>query len=62
MAEGSFAQGFMDGWQSVAGEAPMPNIPSLAPPDDKSAFQYGFECGRAEALMRFTPGSAPREA
>ena len=60
MTDGDFAQGYLDGWRWVAGDARLPAVPSPALPEDKTAFQYGFECGRAEALMRFSPDKEPR--
>jgi hypothetical protein len=56
--EAAFEGGYRDGWGSVAGTAPMPKCPTC--PDKvewkgKSAFQLGFEYGRADALERSNP-------
>ena len=58
MTNGTFEEGYRDGWGSVAGEAPLPTDPTRPPSDeqtDKSDFQLGFEYGRADALERFKP-------
>jgi hypothetical protein len=58
MRVGTFADGYRDGWGSVAGEAPAPTCPTCAPPEewgDKTPFQLGYEYGRADALERFKP-------
>lgn len=56
--EAAFEGGYRDGWESVAGTAPMPECPTCPPAGEwrgKSAFQLGFEYGRAEGLERFQP-------
>jgi len=56
--EGAFEAGYRDGWGSLAGTAPMPECPTCPPAEDwsgKTAFQLGFEYGRADALERFKP-------
>ena len=55
MSDGTFADGYLDGWQSVAGDAALPPVPKTKIPPGKSAFQAGFEYGRAEALWRASP-------
>ncbi len=60
MAEGTFEDGYRDGWGSVAGDAPLPSDPTRPPPHeqtDMSNFQLGFQYGRADALERFQPHS-----
>ena len=60
MSKGTFADGYRDGWGSVAGDAPLPKKPTRPPLDvqtDMSAFQLGFEYGRADALEQFQPGT-----
>jgi hypothetical protein len=59
MKDGSFEDGYRDGWGTVAGDAPPPTCPTCPPIDErggKSEFQLGFEYGRADALERFQPG------
>ena len=56
--ERAFEAGYRDGWGSVAGNEPMPPCPTCPPAEewrDKTAFQLGFEYGRADALERFQP-------
>ena len=58
MTDGTFADGYRDGWWGVAGRAKPPELPTcppLAEWDGKSAFQIGFEYGRADALEQFQP-------
>ena len=55
----SFADGYLDGWATVAEGRPCGIIPAAYTADGKSEFQTGFEHGRAEALERFSPSSAP---
>ncbi len=54
----AFKDGYRDGWGSVAGTAPMPKCPTCPPAKEwsgKTAFQLGFEYGRADALEQFQP-------
>ena len=56
MSEGTFEDGFRDGWGTVAGDAiapPLPAHPPIRPAE--TPYQAGFEYGRAEALTRFKP-------
>jgi hypothetical protein len=54
MTEGTFEDGYRDGWGTVAGDVPAPPLPADAlMPDQKAPYQAGFEYGRAEALTRF---------
>jgi len=58
MTEGTFADGYRDGWGSVAGLRPAPECttcPPLREWDGKNPFQIGFEYGRADALELFQP-------
>ena len=49
----SFAEGYIDGWRSVMGtDAVVPGIPQFAVPGNKSAYQHGFEVGRAKTTDR----------
>jgi hypothetical protein len=59
MTKGTFEDGYLDGWRSVAGDEPLPADPTR-PPDDYSSdvsFELGFNYGRADALERYQPGS-----
>ena len=59
MTDGTFGDGYRDGWGTVAGDEPVPECPTCPPIEewgDKTAFQLGFEYGRADALERFQPG------
>ena len=56
--EGAFDDGYRDGWGTAAGTAPMPQCPTCPPTEEwsgKTAFQLGFEYGRADGLERFQP-------
>jgi hypothetical protein len=57
MHEGTFEQGYRDGWASAAGIAPLPDNPTRpALLHDKDDYETGFQYGRADALERgFTP-------
>jgi hypothetical protein len=58
--EAAFESGYRDGWGSVAGGAPMPECPTCPPAEEwigKSAFQLGFEYGRADALEQASPNN-----
>ena len=60
MTDGTFADGYRDGWATVAGDAPLPERPTFPPKvewNSKTAFLDGFEYGRADALERFKPTS-----
>ena len=49
----SFAEGYIDGWRSMAGtDAPIPTIPQFAVPANKSAYQHGYDVGRAKMTER----------
>jgi hypothetical protein len=56
----AFKDGYRDGWGSAAGTAPMPECPTCPPAEEwrgKTAFQLGFEYGRADALEQFQPSN-----
>jgi hypothetical protein len=60
MTEGSFTDGYLDGWGTVAGSTRPPGLPTCPPAEQwagKSEFQLGFEYGRADALEQFQPDS-----
>jgi hypothetical protein len=59
MTDGTFEDGYRDGWAGVAGDRLVPPKPTLPPPQDKPDYQTGFEYGRADALERFKPGKPP---
>jgi hypothetical protein len=61
MSKETFSQGYLDGWESVAGRAAAPPLPEHVPvPPDGSAYEAGFRYGRSEALTRFKPGLEPK--
>jgi hypothetical protein len=58
--EVAFKDGYRDGWGSAAGNAVMPKCPTCPPSEEwkgKTAFQLGFEYGRADALEQFKPNA-----
>ena len=55
----TFSEGYLDGWASVADGRPCDDIPTAYADPGKTEFQTGFEHGRADALERFSPSSAP---
>ena len=58
MMKGTFEEGYGDGWASVAGEAPLPKCPTCPPREEwagKTAFQLGFEYGRARCARAVQP-------
>jgi hypothetical protein len=55
MPQASFPDGYLDGWQSVAGDAIAPPSPEHIPSLGKTDYQAGFEYGRAEALEWIDP-------
>jgi len=55
----TFAEGYLDGWATVAEGRPCGDIPAAHADEGKSEFQTGFEHGRADALERFSPSSQP---
>ena len=60
MTKGTFEEGYLDGWVSVAGDEPLPANPTRPPAEQDSEtepFQLGFFYGRADALERFQPSS-----
>jgi hypothetical protein len=54
MREGTFEEGYRDGWESVTDE-PVPDEPTCPPECDSQDFEAGFRYGKSEALMRFEP-------
>ena len=60
MTKGTFGEGYLDGWGSVAGNAVLPPKPTLPKPGDPADYQAGFEYGRADALERFKPSQPAR--
>ena len=58
MDQSDFEDGYLGGWSTVAGNRPPPPSPTCPPEDqrgDKTAFQVGFEYGRADAHEQFQP-------
>lgn len=58
MAEGTFEDGYRDGWESVAGEEPMTRETVYPPEGDARDYNAGFIYGRAEAETHFRPSSS----
>jgi hypothetical protein len=59
MTEGTFEDGYLDGWRSVAGDEPLPADPTRPPEEERcdAPFNLGFSYGRADALERYQPGN-----
>ena len=59
MTKGTFDEGYMDGWLSVAGDHPLPANPTRPSVEEgqMEPFQLGFFYGRSDALERFQPSS-----
>jgi len=57
--KGTFEEGYLDGWISVAGNEPLPDNPTRPPEEEIEIepFQLGFFYGRADALEGFQPSS-----
>ena len=57
VTEGSFEEGYRDGWISVAGDEPLPGHPTPRRDGDENDYACGFLYGRADASGRFQPGA-----
>jgi hypothetical protein len=53
--ERTFAEGYVDGWRGVAGDAVVPPAPAALIRPGETAYQAGFQYGRSDALMQFPP-------
>jgi hypothetical protein len=64
MTEGTYEDGYRDGWESVAGKEPMPETMTYPPEGEEQNYHAGFLYGKAEAALHFKPGSSdhPPEA
>lgn len=51
--QGTFEDGYRDGWLSVSGNAPLPHNPPPPPPEEPRTYDNGFRYGRGDALERF---------
>ena len=51
--QGTFEDGYRDGWLSVSGNTPLPHNPTPPPPDEPRTYDNGFRYGRGDALERF---------
>ena len=51
--QGSFEDGYRDGWLSVSGGAPLPQNPPPPPAEEPRTYDNGFRYGRGDALERF---------
>jgi hypothetical protein len=58
MEDGTYEDGFRDGWESVAGKEPLPATLTYPPEGEARDYQAGFQYGKAEATVHFTPGSS----
>jgi hypothetical protein len=58
MADKTYSEGYRDGWESVAGEEPMPEDPTPRRDGDEDDYKTGFQYGESEASIRFRPGTA----
>jgi hypothetical protein len=62
MVQKSFAEGYRDGWESVAGTEPTPDDPTFPTDGDPLTYECGFRYGKSDAAERFQPGSAETPA
>ena len=51
--QGTFEDGYRDGWLSVSGNAPLPHNPPPPPPEEPRTYDNGFRYGRGDAFERF---------
>ena len=58
MAQKTFAEGYRDGWESVAGTKPTPEDPTFPMDGDPLTYECGFRYGASDAAERFKPGTA----
>jgi hypothetical protein len=56
MEERTYELGFRDGWESAAGERPMPESITCPPEGEARDYNAGFLYGRSEAELHFKPG------
>ena len=56
----TFAEGYRDGWESVAGEEPLPVRPTPRADGDEDDYKTGFQYGKSDALMWFEPGTGTK--
>jgi hypothetical protein len=56
MAEETYEDGYRSGWESAAGEQPMPESMTYPPEGEARDYQAGFRYGRSEGLLHFKPG------
>lgn len=57
MGEGTYEDGYCDGWEAVAGEAPVPEPLTYPPEGEARDYRAGFRYGKSEAALRFKPGT-----
>jgi hypothetical protein len=55
MADSTFADGYRDGWESVAGLRPLPDHPTAAQEGEVADYACGFRYGKSDAAERFEP-------
>jgi hypothetical protein len=60
MTDGSYEDGYRDGWEGIAGERPIPEPLTYPPEGEARDYQAGFLYGRAEAALHFKPGTSDR--
>jgi hypothetical protein len=54
--DGTFEEGYLDGWASVSGTAPLPDSPTQPLPSEPRTYDKGFLYGRGDTLGRFQSG------
>jgi hypothetical protein len=57
MTQGTFEDGYLAGWQGVAGLEPIPSHPTFPGPNESRDYVTGHKYGRADALGRSNPGT-----
>lgn len=58
MTKGTFEEGYRDGWESVAGNEPVPENWICPPEHEGRDYDSGFQYGKSEAALHFKPGTA----
>lgn len=57
--EGTFEEGYQEGWSSVAGTDPLPVNPTQPLASEERTADKGYMYGRSDAKTPFVAGSAP---
>jgi hypothetical protein len=61
MAEGTYEDGFRDGWEGIADGEPMPDTLPYPPEGEVRDYHAGFLYGRSEAALHYKPGTGTRD-